>query len=67
MNEKINNRVTKEISIYCKICDSIIWKNEILRNVKTKIYKTAYLPSPLHVSKTYVMLNMKLEIPPPIK
>nr|XP_014284774.1 uncharacterized protein LOC106686136 [Halyomorpha halys] len=60
VDQEISNRIKKANTIYYHICNTVIGKREIEKNVKVHIFKTLYLPTLLYESESWVPLDKHL-------
>ncbi|XP_014270405.1 uncharacterized protein [Halyomorpha halys] len=59
-DQEISNRIKKANAIYYRLCNTVIGKWEIEKNVNVHIFKPIYLPSLLYGSESSVPLDKHL-------
>ncbi|XP_066909445.1 uncharacterized protein [Halyomorpha halys] len=60
VEQEISNRIKKRYTIYYHLCNIVIGKREVDKNVKVHIFKAVYLPTLLYGSESWVLLDKHL-------
>ncbi|XP_014294694.1 uncharacterized protein [Halyomorpha halys] len=60
VDQEISNRIKKANAIYYHLCNTVVGKREVEKNVKVHIFKAIYLPTLLYGSESWVPLDKHL-------